>query len=99
MRPPGHHAEKIKRWVFVSITIVQLLLIIHEKYKYKNCNFDPDVHHGNGTQDIFFDNKNVLYLSTHQYPFYPGTGSEKEKGKHNNIFNVLFLLGLHQRNI
>ena len=39
-------------------------------------------------RDIFFDNKNVLYLSTHQYPFYPGTGSEKEKGKHNNIFNV-----------
>ena len=60
-----------------------------EKYKYKKIAiFDPDVHHGNGTQDIFFDNKNVLYLSTHQYPFYPGTGSEKEKGKHNNIFNV-----------
>jgi acetoin utilization deacetylase AcuC-like enzyme len=60
-----------------------------EKYKYKKIAiFDPDVHHGNGTQDIFYDNKNVLYLSTHQYPFYPGTGSEKEKGKHNNIFNV-----------
>ena len=43
---------------------------------------------GNGTQNIFYDNKNVLYLSTHQYPFYPGTGSEKEKGNHNNIYNV-----------
>ena len=46
------------------------------------------MHQGNGHQDIFWDNKNVLYLSTHQYPFYPGTGSEKEKGNHNNIFNV-----------
>ena len=60
-----------------------------EKYSYKKVAiFDPDVHHGNGTQDIFYDNENVLYLSTHQYPFYPGTGSDKEKGNHNNIFNV-----------
>ena len=51
-----------------------------EKYSYKKVAiFDPDVHHGNGTQDIFYDNENVLYLSTHQYPFYPGTGSDKEK--------------------
>ena len=60
-----------------------------EKFNYKRIAiFDPDVHHGNGTQDIFYDNKNVLYLSTHQYPFYPGTGSDKEKGNYNNIFNV-----------
>ena len=49
-----------------------------EKYKYKKIDiFDSDIHHGNGTSDIFYDSKNVLYLSTHQYPFYPGTGSEK----------------------
>ena len=57
-----------------------------EKYSYKKVAiFDPDVHHGNGTQDIFYDNENVLYLSTHQYPFYPGGGTEKDKGKYNNI--------------
>ena len=49
-----------------------------DKYKYKRIAIlDPDVHHGNGVQDIFYDNPKVLYLSTHQYPFYPGTGSEK----------------------
>ena len=60
-----------------------------DKYKYKRIAIlDPDVHHFNGTSDIFYDNAKVLCLSTHQYPFYPGTGSEKEKGNHNNIFNV-----------
>ena len=49
---------------------------------------DFDVHHGNGTQDIFFDNKNVLFISTHQYPYYPGTGSDKEIGKYRNIYNI-----------
>ena len=49
---------------------------------------DFDVHHGNGTQDIFYNNEKVLYISTHQYPYYPGSGSEKEKGKFNNIFNI-----------
>ena len=46
------------------------------------------MHHGNGTQDIFYDNEKVLYISTHQYPYYPGSGSEKEKGKFNNVFNI-----------
>jgi len=49
---------------------------------------DIDAHHGNGTQDIFFENEKVLYISTHQYPFYPGSGSDKEKGKHNNVLNI-----------
>jgi acetoin utilization deacetylase AcuC-like enzyme len=49
---------------------------------------DFDVHHGNGTQDIFYENKNVLFISTHQYPYYPGSGSEQEKGKFNNIKNI-----------
>ena len=60
-----------------------------ENYKLnKIAIIDFDVHHGNGTQDIFYDNEKVLYISTHQYPLYPGTGEEKEKGKHNNIFNI-----------
>ena len=90
VRPPGHHAEKNKAMgfcIYNNCAVAAHYLI--EKYKYERIAiFDPDVHHGNGTQDIFYNNKNVLYLSTHQYPFYPGTGSEKEKGKHNNIFNV-----------
>jgi len=60
-----------------------------EKYKYtKVAIIDFDVHHGNGTQNIFHDNEKVLYLSTHQYPYYPGSGTESEKGKFNNIFNI-----------
>ena len=90
IRPPGHHAEYNKAMgfcIYNNCAVGAHYLI--EKFKYKRVAiFDPDVHHGNGTQNIFYDNKNVLYLSTHQYPFYPGTGSEKEKGNHNNIFNV-----------
>ena len=90
VRPPGHHAEKNKAMgfcIYNNCAVAAHYLI--EKFKYKRIAiFHPDVHHGNGTQDIFYDNENVLYLSTHQYPFYPGTGSEKEKGNHNNIFNV-----------
>ena len=60
-----------------------------DRYKLnKIAIIDFDVHHGNGTQDIFYDTKNVLYISTHQYPYYPGSGSEKERGQFNNIFNI-----------
>ena len=90
VRPPGHHAERNKAMGFciynnVSVGAQYLL----EKYKFnKVVIIDFDVHHGNGTQDIFYDNEKVLYISTHQYPYYPGTGTEKEKGKYNNIFNI-----------
>ena len=90
VRPPGHHAEKNKAMGFCIYNNVavgaQYLL---DKYKLnKVAIVDFDVHHGNGTQDIFYDNEKVLYISTHQYPFYPGTGGDSEKGKYNNIFNV-----------
>ena len=90
VRPPGHHAERNKAMGFciynnVSVGAQYLL----EKYKFnKVAIIDFDVHHGNGTQDIFYDNEKVLYISTHQYPYYPGTGSEKEKGKYNNVYNI-----------
>ena len=90
VRPPGHHAEKEKAMgfcIYNNVAVGANYLI--EKYKYnKIAIIDFDVHHGNGTQDIFYKNKKVLYISTHQYPYYPGTGSEKEKGKFNNIFNI-----------
>jgi len=90
VRPPGHHAEKDKAMgfcIYNNVAVGANYLI--EKYKYnKVAIIDFDVHHGNGTQNIFYDNEKVLYISTHQYPYYPGTGSEKEKGKFNNIFNI-----------
>ena len=90
VRPPGHHAEKDKAMgfcIYNNVAVGANYLI--EKYKYnKVAIIDFDVHHGNGTQDIFYNNEKVLYISTHQYPYYPGSGSEKEKGKFNNIFNI-----------
>ena len=60
-----------------------------EKYKLnKIAIIDFDVHHGNGTQDIFYENEKVLYISTHQYPFYPGGGTEHDKGKFSNSLNI-----------
>ncbi|MDC1025514.1 histone deacetylase family protein [Candidatus Pelagibacter sp.] len=89
-RPPGHHAEKNKAMgfcIYNNVAVGANYLI--EKYKYnKVAIIDFDVHHGNGTQDIFYNNEKVLYISTHQYPYYPGSGSEQEKGKFNNILNI-----------
>ena len=90
VRPPGHHAEKEKAMgfcIFNNVAVGANYLI--EQYKYKKIAIiDFDVHHGNGTQDIFYNDKNVLYISTHQYPYYPGSGSEKENGKYNNVLNI-----------
>ena len=90
VRPPGHHAEKNKAMgfcIYNNVAVGANYLIKNYKYN-KIAIIDFDVHHGNGTQDIFFNNEKVLYISTHQYPYYPGSGSEKEKGKFNNILNI-----------
>ena len=90
VRPPGHHSSQNKAagfCIFNNCSVGANYLI--EKYKYKKIAIvDFDVHHGNGTQDIFYNNEKVLFISTHQYPFYPGSGSDKEKGKYNNIQNI-----------
>ena len=73
--------------IFNNVAIGANYLI--KKYNYKRIAIvDFDVHHPNGSQDIFYENEKVLVISTHQYPYYPGTGSEKEKGKYNNICNI-----------
>lgn len=83
VRPPGHHAEKARAMgfcLFNNVAIAAEYLI-----RSKNCRrvaiMDFDVHHGNGTQWAFYDRSDVFYLSTHRYPFYPGTGSRREEGE------------------
>ena len=90
VRPPGHHAEKNKAMgfcIYNNVAVGAHYLLNNYKFN-KVAIIDFDVHHGNGTQDIFYDNEKVLYISTHQYPYYPGSGSEEEKGKFNNIYNI-----------
>ena len=91
-RPPGHHSGTPQGpkgfCTFNNISIATNYLI--NKYKYKRIAVvDVDVHHGDGSQSLFWDNKNVFFASTHQGGgFYPGTGKENEKGKYNNIMNI-----------
>ena len=99
VRPPGHHSERGKAMgfcIYNNVAVGANYLI--SKYKYKKIAIiDFDVHHGNGTQNIFYDDEKVLYISTHQYPYYPGSGSNKEKGKYNNILNIPLPAGTNSR--
>ena len=99
VRPPGHHAEKNKAMgfcIYNNVAVGAKYLINHYNYQ-KVAIIDFDVHHGNGTQDIFCEDEKVLYISTHQYPFYPGSGSENERGKYNNIYNIPLQAGTSSR--
>ncbi|MGH7885317.1 MAG: histone deacetylase family protein [Thermodesulfobacteriota bacterium] len=90
-RPPGHHAEKDRAMGFCLFNHAAVGAS-HLIYKHKLDRvliIDWDVHHGNGTQHIFYNNQNVLYFSVHQFPYYPGTGSLKELGYDKGLgFNV-----------
>ena len=82
VRPPGHHAVEDAAMGFCMFNNVAIgARYIQKQYGLSRILIvDWDVHHGNGTQAAFYDDPNVLYFSTHQYPFYPGSGSETEKG-------------------
>ncbi len=82
-RPPGHHAERDHAMGFCLFNNVAVAAeYALKKFGLKKVLIlDFDVHHGNGTQHIFEQRSDVFYISTHQYPFYPGTGAEDERGK------------------
>jgi acetoin utilization deacetylase AcuC-like enzyme len=82
VRPPGHHALKNRAMGFCLFNTIAIGAD-HLKRKYgakKILIMDWDVHHGNGTQEAFYDDPSVLFISTHQFPFYPGTGAVNEVG-------------------
>ncbi|RDD72768.1 histone deacetylase family protein [Paracoccus versutus] len=95
MRPPGHHAERMKAMGFCilsSVAIGAKRALEHHGLD-RVAVLDFDVHHGNGTQDVLWDEKRALFASTHQVPLYPGTGAPAERGAHGQIVNVALAPG------
>lgn len=90
LRPPGHHAERDQAMgfcLFNNAAIAAFHALELDGIE-RVAVMDFDVHHGNGTQQAFWDFENLMYASTHQSPCYPGSGSERERGKFANIINA-----------
>ena len=98
VRPPGHHAETNKAMGFCFVNNVAVSArYLQNKYKVKKIAIiDFDVHHGNGTQEIFYNDETIAYASSHEFPLFPGTGSEQELGV-GNIFNATLKSGMKSK--
>jgi len=90
VRPPGHHAETARPMGFCLFNNAAIAArYAQDRYDVERAAIaDFDVHHGNGSQEIFWADNSVLYCSTHEMPLYPGTGAVSERGEHNTIVNA-----------
>jgi acetoin utilization deacetylase AcuC-like enzyme len=90
VRPPGHHAESARPMGFCLFNSVAIAArYAQRKHGAERAAIvDFDVHHGNGSQEIFWSDRTVMYCSTHEMPLYPGTGACGERGEFNNIVNA-----------
>lgn len=80
VRPPGHHATRVDAMGFCLVSNIAVVAADLVASGERVWIFDYDAHHGNGTQDVFYDDARVLFVSTHQWPLYPGTGRLTERG-------------------
>jgi acetoin utilization deacetylase AcuC-like enzyme len=90
VRPPGHHAVRDRAMGFCLFGNVAIgaLYALNKQYAERVLIIDWDVHHGNGTQALVESDARIRFVSTHQWPWYPGTGAQTDRGPHNTVWNV-----------